>query len=366
MIVYWSVFIWAFAISSFINQNNKKLQKDKITYNNYSFTSVFAVFFLLWLFSGFRTGGVGDTLIYIDGYKKISTVFHIPKYSSSFLFDLVRNFCKAFISSSSLFWLLLLDTAAMIPLCLALSRFSIDIQISACFFILSGCFEYFFNGSRQLIAIALCMYATKYLVDKKTLKYVILVLIASLIHGSAILMLVGIILFRIKPWSRAAVLIVFVTVSFIILPKSIIEKIISDAVEGTDYSIYSREIISEGLNPIRVLTVLVPPFLAFSYKAKIAEYNDPFLNYCVNTSLVTALLYLIGLFINGLIAARIGVYFIVFNAFLYPYLLNLIVPNDKKVYRYLFIGLYIIFFAYQMYFSYGGLPYESSILGIYV
>ncbi|MBR0465878.1 MAG: EpsG family protein [Clostridia bacterium] len=369
MIVYWSIFLWAFAASSYMNlKREKAIERNanlKTTYK-YSFLAVIIALLPLWFFAGFRTYGVGDTLAYIETFKKTSLEFRIPKYSSSFLFDLLRSFVKSHISNSAIFWLFLLDTLAFIPICATLSTYSIDIQISVSFFILSGCFEYFFNGARQMIAIAICFYATKFLEKNKIFRYILFVFIASLFHGSAVVAFACIILYKIKPWSRITWLMVFITIAFVLLPKSVLAKIISDAVENTDYSIYSTHLRTNGLNPIRAITLLIPPVISFVLREKIREKNNLMLNFTVNASIITGLMYTLGIFINGLLVARVTMYFMIYNSLFYAYLFQMIIPKEKKFYRFIFFLAYLIFFIYQMYFSYGGLPYVSDVLGIYL
>lgn len=365
MAVYWTIFIWSFVVSSYLNLTKKNLiDKDVINSRKYSFISVFISLFALWFFACYRTSGVGDTILYIENYLKTPTEFVIPEYSSSFLFDMLRRFCKAFISQDPTFWLILLATLAIIPICKAFSMYSVDLQISVSFFILSGCFEYFFNGSRQLISICICFYATCYLQKNKIWKYIFFVAIAGLIHGSAFVMLAGIFLYKIKPWSKPIGLICLATIALVCLPSSFLTSLISDAVEGTDYSVYSNQLTGNALNPVRMLSLAVPSVLSFIYRQKIESINDPILNYSVNMGLITSLLYFAGLFINGLLAARMAAYFMIFDAILYPYLFVKVFPKEEKSVRYLFIVAYLIFFAYQMHYVYGGLRYISSILGI--
>ena len=370
MVVYWSIVAWAFLVSSFIEKHNKQkmllMNKSQENNSKYTLLSVFAVFFLMWFFAGFRTNYVGDTALYVEGFQKVQPGFRIPKYSSSFLFDFLRIIVKTYFTDSVIVWLFLLDTLAMIPLCYAIAKYSIDLRVSVAFFIFSGCFEYFFNGARQIIAVAICFYATRYLEKNKIIKYILFIAIASLIHGSAIIMLAGVLLYRIKPWSKITALMILVTIVFLIMPKSVLSTIISDTVEGTDYALYKNQLLTEGLNPIRAVTLLVPTVLSFIYKDRIKEINNPILNYSVNTALVTSILYTLGLFINGLIAARVAMYFMVFNMILYPYLLNVIIPKNNKTFKIIFYVAYLVYFIYQMYFSYGGLPYVSDVLGIYL
>ncbi|MCQ2455371.1 MAG: EpsG family protein [Clostridia bacterium] len=330
----------------------------------YSVIYVLITLFALWFFVGFRTGGVGDTANYIYRYRITPTTFEFPSFSSTYLMEFLRRFFKAFVSTNPTVWLLFVATITVIPLAAGLAEFSIDLGVSISFYILSGCFEYFFNGARQLIAIAICFYAAKYLVREKVVHYVILVGVASLFHPSSLVMLSAIVLYKIKPWSNYTTVIIAFCVVLLLLPKSFTADLVTDATAGTSYSAYGRSLQTNGANPVRSVVMVIPTVLSYLFREKIKELDDPILNFSVNMSLVNSLLYVFAIFYNALVVTRIAAYFIVFLMVLYPYLFNYVLPKGSKYFKGLFYIFFLIYFIYQMYFIYGGLPYRSTTLGI--
>lgn len=368
MIVYWSILIWAIVFSLIfknkfvpytIYAKNEIFESEK-----YPFWVVALTFFALWFFAGYRTGGVGDTSTYIGNYIDTPTVFEMPAYSSHFLFEFLRRLSKAYISSDPTWWLFLSATLSIVPICAALSEFSLDLCVSVSFLIFSGVFEYFFNGARQLVAISICLYAMKYLVRKKTLHYILLVLLASLFHASALVMLIAIILYRVEPWSAFTTILIFVSAVMLILPNSFTASIVSDIAEGTDYSVYANQLQTNGTNPVRAIVYAIPTILAYVYRNEIKEINDPVFNFSVNMSLINSVLYVFGIFYNALVVTRIAAYFIVFLMYFYPYFFKYILKEETASYKYVYYIMYFLYFYYQMVIVYGGLKYVSSVLGI--
>lgn len=64
-----------------------------------------------------------------------------------------------------------------------------DYLLSVFIFITFGFYLFYFNGLRQGLAMALVALATPYLIDKKFLKYLFIVIVASFFHKTALIMI---------------------------------------------------------------------------------------------------------------------------------------------------------------------------------
>ena len=148
------------------------------------------LFLLLVIFVGFRSSNVGtDTINYIfilDNFEYYNFSNLEPIYYY-FNFMLLKNFNGPFVYFLNFFlisfftWLFFLK---------AINNMKISFSI---FFIIIfsqlGFFYDQFNTIRQLLALSICFYAFYFLLDKKFKQYFFWVIIASLIHYSAILCL---------------------------------------------------------------------------------------------------------------------------------------------------------------------------------
>ncbi len=349
------------------NTNEKRIKKTLVgcySYIKYTPIMVFLALFFLWFFSGYRSN-IGDTWVYIGNFNSTPKEFVLPEFSSEFLFYFLQQFMKSFVTDNPNVWFFLLNSISTLFMCLTLSRYSVDLTTSIFYYIFCGSFIYFFNGVRQLIAIMVCFYATKYLEEQKIIKYILMILFAFLFHESSIIMFLGILFYKIKPWSKMAGIICVAVAMIGLLPNSVLTSIIGDVVEGTSYEHYASQLNYDGVNIFRFLTVIVPSIFTYMYRDRIEKIDDPILNYCVNMSLVASLIYFIALFMTALVAVRIAEYFLTFNVLLYPYLFKIVLPENMRSYKFIFYIGYGVFFYYQMYVTWGGLHYTSAPLGIY-
>lgn len=153
-------------------------------------TSVFIPIFILILFFSIRDFTVGtDTITYTkffrDGLLPQYYNFN-PEIEMGYQFFeyVILNFTHNY------FWLFFFCSIIVIPSYFyIIKKYSTNYILSIFIFITFGIYNFFFNGLRQGIAIAICFLALPLLIDKKKLKYLILIFIASLFHISALIML---------------------------------------------------------------------------------------------------------------------------------------------------------------------------------
>ena len=150
----------------------------------------FVPVFILILFFSIRDFTVGtDTITYTKFFRDGL----IPQYYDfnpevevgyQFIEYLILNFTHNY------FWLFLLCSVIVIPSYFyIIKKYSTNYILSIFIFITFGIYNFFFNGLRQGIAMAICFLALPFLLDKKIFKYFIFIFIASLFHISAWVML---------------------------------------------------------------------------------------------------------------------------------------------------------------------------------
>lgn len=85
------------------------------------------------------------------------------------------------------FWLFIVCSLIVISCYLVIIRkYSVNYILSVFIYITLGSYLFFFNGLRQGIAMAIIVLATPYLLQKKTIKFLLMVGLASLFHTSAL------------------------------------------------------------------------------------------------------------------------------------------------------------------------------------
>lgn len=150
---------------------------------------------ILLFFSMFRGDDVGtDTKNYMDVYDRISNLF---LYDANFTFkggrtELLYYYLCSYIYLNNYNPKIIIYVFSLITfvfLYLGCKKNKIDTCLFLLFYVLSTSYIISFNVARQFAAISICFYATSFLTENnlKKILFVVLVLLASLIHTSSIL-----------------------------------------------------------------------------------------------------------------------------------------------------------------------------------
>ena len=186
---------------------------EKITLNRKAF---WVPLLLLSIFAGVRSNRVGtDSGAYTSLFQsKLNTEYYKFSADVEVGYQYFEYFLLKF--TYQYYWLFLI-TSFIICLCylIIIKRFSRDYIFSIFLFVTLGFYTFFFNGLRQGMAMAVCFLALPYLINKNKLKYFFLIIIASLFHTSAWIMLPFYFLVHIRFRLEYKILITFLS-SFLI------------------------------------------------------------------------------------------------------------------------------------------------------
>ena len=375
MKVYWWIFAYTSMVSLFgtyvFKRTNREISDRKYHSSNKSIGLLFAVltFALLIFFVGCRSE-FNDTYYYRDVFQnyitgdlsQIKTIWQEDSKSKYFL--IIQCLFKRFISKEYTVWFFALAVFQMGAVIKLYYNYSIDYFMSSYLFIASSSFVWMMGGTRQFLAVSIVLYGIDFLVERKTAKFLILVLIASLFHISAIVWIPIYFVCTSKPWSWK--IIAFIAGMVIILfSLDTFTDVLDEMLEETDYSgITSTFDASNGVNAIRVLVTCVPWALALMCRKQINKENNDFLNICVNLSVVSTAVYILGMFTSGIIVGRIPMYFMLTNYILIPWVLNkYFSPSLRLLMKSACVVMYFLYFYYDMVIKGTG-HYGSELLGI--
>lgn len=150
---------------------------------------ILIILIILLMFYSCRNYTVGtDTLNYVSHY-----VYNYDRYQYGFnneveigyqyLDYLITKFTRNY------FWLFFVCGAITIYSYLyIINKYANNFIFSLFIYLFFGFYTFAFNGLRQGIAMAICFFALPYLLDKKALKYFVLIFLASLFHISSLIM----------------------------------------------------------------------------------------------------------------------------------------------------------------------------------
>lgn len=318
------------------------------------------LFGIVILICGLRSG-IADTPAYIqefNGAVSDITQLDFDAIQRDKGYAILEVLFKQFISDDYHLWLLLIAAISGIAIMYTMYKYSIDFGMSFFLFIASTQFSWLVNGMRQFLAVCLIFAAIPLLMERKWIKYFIVVLFASTIHGTAVVMIPVYFISQWKPFSMK-VLLMCVIIAIVGMNITSFEFLF----ENTQYDGYMDSIeAATSMNAIRFLVALVPAFIAFVGRKIVLSENNKLINICTNMSFFYVAVQFAALFIGANYIGRIACYFNIYNLILLPWLIRKCFTKDsERLVRIACIGCYCVYFYYQIFVTWR-LDYISDIL----
>ncbi len=319
-------------------------------------------------FCGLRSG-IADTGAYIHMFEQYPSNISSIEWSAVSKdkgFYFLGVLYKQFISNDYHGWLFLIALITGIALAIAFYNYASNFGLSCYLFIATTIFVYLVNGMRQFICVAIIFAASKWIADRKYIRFIVLILLLYPIHASVLMMIPLCFIVNAKPWSRRMIMLIGGFVIFIVGFNRFF-PFLSSVMEETQYAEYAELIISgTGTSIFRLFIALVPCALAFLGKNIIKNESTPFIDMMINMSVINVLLYTVASISNGMVIGRLTVYFDIFNVLLLPWLIDHIFEHrSAQMVKTVCIVAYLLFFYYQMVLTWN-LPYESDILKLFL
>ena len=313
----------------------------------------------LTLWAGFR-GDVADTYLYRKLFMEESRgLMNIPEILLSDGkdkgFTALTIFLKYFIGNSDKLYFTIFAVFQMACMCYVFRKYSSDFWISVFLFVASTDYaSWMFNGMRQFIAVCLIFSCFDWIVQKKYVRVILVILLASLIHGSALLMIPIIFVVQGKPWNMRTILMLIGT-AVVVLFIDRFTPILSTMLEDTQYDgVMENEIwvVDDGTNVIRVLVYSVPAIISLFGRKYLDQANNTAVNICVNCSIVTTALYAVSTVTSGVYIGRLPIYTSLMGYISLPWLINHMFNRESsRLVKIVMIVLYIAFYCYQTFIT---------------
>ncbi len=374
MKVYWFMIFWVVAWSFLAYMYSKRVYVNVNRYENrITIAWAFIIFSVLILFIGLRSG-VADTPTYIDIFNSYPTDYlgiseSLKNGDRDQGFKLISIFIKVFISEDFHVWLFILATISSIATMIPLAKYSCDFRISIFMFMTSCNFTWLLNGMRQYLVVSILFACTILILKNKTILYILIVILLSTIHGTALIVIPIYFIVRGEAWNKGMYLF-FIFIVLAIIFKNQFVEVMNFILKDTSYGegIRSLSQTDDGANIIRIIVEATPTIIAFIYRKKIKDIVTPIINLSINMSVVATGFFIISKIAkSGIMLGRLPIYFSLYNLILLPWLIhNVFYKKERRIVLYLFTVFYLIFFYYQMNIAWGGLKYESDILNLFV
>ena len=353
LILYWALAVMLFFPKIF--RQRLELVCGKIEYRYPMIVALFVFIPVVWM-AGHR-GGFGDTELYIGRFMSSPSLFEeIPAYARSLTKDPGFYTCCAIlhvlIGNHRVRYLLVIAMVQAISVAFFYRKYSSDYGMSFFLFISSADYiSWMFNGIRQFTAVIIILFATPFIVRRNYIPAVILVIIASTMHQSALIMIPIIFIAMGEAWNKKTVLFILL----ILLAVAYIGQftnLLDDALQNTQYANVVSEYTAwndDGTNPLRVLIYSIPAAVSFFGKDQILHDHNMLINVCVNMSIVSAGLYVISMVTSGIFIGRLPIYVSLYSYILLPWEIDhLFGYINKKLIRGLMIIGYVSFYYIQL------------------
>ena len=237
----------------------------------------------------------------------------------------------------------------------AYQKYSCSFAWSIFLFVIStDAYQWLFNGMRQFIPAAVLFACMGLILKKKYIPLIIIILLVSTVHLSALLMIPCIFIVQGKPWNKKTMLFL-VAVVIIILFVDRFTDILETLLANTQYDDVTEQFqYDDGTNLLRVLVYSVPPVLALIGRKQIEKIDSPIINLSINMSIISMGIYIVSMFTSGIYIGRLPIYFSLYNYILLPWELdNLFTKRSAILLKIAMVGFYAVFCYYQMAVTWG-------------
>lgn len=322
----------------------------------------FVAFFPVILMAGFRNRWFADTGLYVANYLDMpNRLSGIPSYLSLVSkdkgFSVLSVVIKSVLGDNFRWYLMLFAFLQGAVLIFFFRKYSTQYILSIFLFVASTDYiSWMFNGIRQFSAVTIILLATELMLKRKYIPLIIVILIASTFHQSALLMIPFVIISQGEAWNKKTIFFIM-GVLLAVLFVGQFTNILDDALSTTQYTNVVSDYMSaedDGTNPLRVLVYSIPAIIAFIGRDTIKQSNNALINFCANMSIISMGLYIVSMVTSGVYIGRLPIY-----CSLYGYILlswevkHVFSESNKKTIKISLVFGYLAFYYYQMHIMYG-------------
>lgn len=325
----------------------------------YSLIWAFIVMLPVIWWAGHR-GYVADTPVYVEQFKSMPNAMsefseYMESVSKDKGFFAFSALIRIFVTQDPVVYLIILAAIQGGILAWVYRKYSTNYVISIFLFIASTDYiSWMYNGIRQFTAVTITFLAFGLILKKKYIPSILLILLASMFHQSALLVIPFIFLAQGKAWNKKTVLFILVMLVVIVGAGSftgMLDEMLADTQYKnvvTDWTTSS----DDGTNILRVLVYSVPAILSFTGRKTIQKENNSVINLCANMSIVSAGFYLLSAFTSGIFIGRLPIYFSLYGYILLPWELeHLFDEQNSKLIKGCMIVAYLLFYYYSMHIA---------------
>lgn len=349
-------------ISQTINVYKSEYVLGKKEIRVQTFFAILAVIPLVW-WTATRSQWFFDTSVYMKNFESMpSSLSGVSSYMQTVNkdegFSILSILIKTVVGNSTVAYFFVLATIQLVILALVFRKYSSNFIMALFLFVATTDYlSWMHNGIRQFTAVVLIFAATELMLRKKYVPLIAVILLASTIHGSALLMLPIIFVVQGRPWNKKTMLAIFAFALAIVFVDSFTD-LLDTLLADTQYT----NVVSDwqtggddGTNPIRVLVYSIPTILSLIGFRYIKEANDPVIDLACNMGILSTMLYCLSAATSGIFIGRLPIYCSMYaTGILLPWELdNMFTKESARIMKLLMIVAFVVFYYYQIHFTWG-------------
>ncbi len=304
---------------------------------------------------------IGDTEAYRKSFNNLpdnitELLEYLPTVKKDVGFSVLSGLIKT-VTSSDIIYFFIIAAIQGLVLIYVYRKYSTDYVFSVFLFIASiDYISWMFNGVRQFLAVTIIFAATTLMLEKKWLSTFLVIILASTMHQSALLMIPFAIIAQGKAWNKKSIMFLVATLAAVVFVDQF-TNILDAAMQETQYSSMVSDWQSwgdDGTNFFRVRVYSVPTILSVIGIKYIRMADDPVINFCTNMSIVSTGLYIISMVTSGIFIGRLPIYASLYSYILLPWQIKHIFTkqSSRLVYTAAMLA-YLAFYAYQVFILWG-------------
>ena len=314
---------------------------------------VFMITAILWLsaFSFLRTR-YNDTVFYISAFQNSESLaegFQLGIFTDltgNPLSELYESVMRSITDNYHVYFLIpaLLSSFAVIRL---FKRYSVSPAFSLLIFFSIGTYVMYIAALKQCIAMFFLLMALPYAIDKKYVKFYLLVFVAVLFHTHAFMFAIIPLLME-KPWGKVTWMLLGATL-FAMATYDLTLGRFMEYAQSIGAMVAESEVFdSHQINVLRVVVYWVPAILALVFCQRLFSDSTRKENLFVNMSLVSAFILTIGLVQGANLFARMAAYFEIATAVALPWMIKkLFTKQSAQMVTAIATVLYFGYFLYE-------------------
>ena len=315
-------------------------------------SDIFVIIVIFWLsaFSFLRTS-YNDTANYIGTFNSAQTVAEgiangtFTDWTGNPWSMLYRSLMRELTDNYHIYFLIpaVLSSFAAVKL---FKRYSVNPAFSLLIFFSLGTYIMYMAALKQCLAMFFLLLALPYALDKKYIRFYLLVFVAILFHTHAFMFAIVPLLLE-KPWGK---------VTWALLGATILAMLTYDYTLGAfmEYAQSIGALVDEGelfdghsINVLRVLVYWIPALLALIFRRRLFTDSTKEENLFVNMSIVSAFILTLGLVQAANLFARMAGYFEIATAIALPWIIKKLFTKQSA--QLVTILACILYFGYFMF-----------------